>query len=111
MDNVERCTMTLIIARQWDDRIIMLADTMISDPAQPRHDIIPGKLKVIVLTSKLSIAYAGRSTQALDAIRKAWSIVYQDSDLQGILEYLRHTTSSGDVRFPCCITLCRASPL
>jgi hypothetical protein len=91
--------MTLVIARQWGDRIIMLSDTMVSYYTKPRPDIIPGHLKVIVLTHKLSIAYAGDVDKALDTIRKTWRMACQGTNLLEVLEYLRQVTSSGDVEF------------
>jgi hypothetical protein len=91
--------MTLVIARQWGDRIVMLSDTMVSYYTKPRTDIIPGHLKVIVLTHKLSIAYAGDVDKALDTIRKTWRMACECMDLLEILEYLRQVTSSGDVDF------------
>jgi hypothetical protein len=91
--------MTLVMARQWGDRIVMLSDTMISDRNAPRSDIIPGQLKVIVLTRKLSVAYAGRANKALHTIREARRAACQGADLPDVLECLCQATSSGDVDF------------
>lgn len=93
--------MTLVVARQWVDRIVMLSDTMISDRNAPRPDIIPGQLKAIVLNSKLSVAYAGRATKALHAIRDVRKTVCQGAYLQDVLDHLYQATNrnSGDVEF------------
>lgn len=93
--------MTLVMARQWGDRIIMLSDTMICDPNEPRSDIIPGQLKAIVLSRNLSVAYAGRKNRALDAIREVRKVLCQGADLHDVLEYLCQATnrSSGPVEF------------
>ena len=46
-----------------------MSDTMISDSEGTRDNIIPGRLKTIVLDHALTISYAGPSIQALDRIR------------------------------------------
>jgi hypothetical protein len=63
--------MTFVAARRFGDRIVIAADTMISDDQDARHDVIPGRLKAVVLNSRMSVAYAGRPNQAIDAIRAA----------------------------------------
>jgi len=47
-----------------------MSDTMISDREQVRDNIIPGRLKSVVINEWLTVSYAGLSTQAIDAIRK-----------------------------------------
>jgi hypothetical protein len=84
--------MTIVIARKWGDRIVMLSDTMISDRTAARPDIIPGQLKAIVLTPKLSVAYAGRAGKALDTIRKVRGAAREGADLPDMLESLRQVT-------------------
>jgi hypothetical protein len=84
--------MTIVIARKWGDRIVMLSDTMISDRTAACPDIIPGQLKAIVLTPKLSVAYAGRAGKALDTIRKVWGAAREGADLPDMLESLRQVT-------------------
>jgi hypothetical protein len=95
--------MTLVMARQWDDRIIMLSDTLISDRNAPHRDIIPGQLKAIMLSHNLSVAYAGWANRALHVIREVRTAVCQGSDLhlQDVLEHLCQATnrSNGDVDF------------
>jgi hypothetical protein len=93
--------MTLIMARQLGDRIIMHSDSMISDPNAPRSDIIPGQLKAIVLTPQLSVAYAGLVQKALPTIREARRMARQGTTLRDVVEYLRQATiaHSGAVDF------------
>jgi hypothetical protein len=86
--------MTIVIARQWGDRIIINSDTMVSDRNAARPNIIPGQLKAIVLTPKLSVAYAGRSGKALDTIRKVREAAREGADLRDMLDSLQEATGA-----------------
>jgi len=61
--------MTLVAAKKFGERILVMSDTMISDCDGTRDNIIPGRLKTIVLNTTLTISYAGLSIQAIDCIR------------------------------------------
>lgn len=63
--------MTFVAAKRFGDRILILGDTMVSDLTGTRHDVIPGQLKIVVISTTLTIAFAGLVHQALDAIRMA----------------------------------------
>lgn len=86
--------MTFVVAQQFDDRILIAADTMISiapeektgNDRAPRPDIIPGRLKAIVLAPYISVAYAGAADLAVKAIRAAKQAL---ADGQGIREVER----------------------
>jgi hypothetical protein len=51
--------MTVVIGRRFGDAMVILSDTMISDSNTGRDNIIPGRLKAIIVADRLSIAYAG----------------------------------------------------
>ena len=57
--------MTVVIGKRFGDTIVLLSDTMIADANSGRNNAIPGRLKAIVVTDRLSIAYAGHSNPAL----------------------------------------------
>jgi hypothetical protein len=63
--------MTTAIGKRFGDRIVIASDTMISDPREGRPSIIPGRLKTLVLSSQVSVSYAGRVVQAVDAVKRA----------------------------------------
>ncbi|MDO8411737.1 MAG: hypothetical protein Q7S93_16920 [Phenylobacterium sp.] len=67
--------MTFVIARRFGDRIIMAADTMITDQQTGKSDVIPGQLKAIILNNRVSMAYAGWSEVGLQAARAAKGIL------------------------------------
>ena len=69
--------MTIIIGRKFKNRIVLASDTMISFADGSRPEIIPGRLKAIVLGAELSIGYANYADQAVAAIqrvKKNWDI-------------------------------------
>jgi hypothetical protein len=61
--------MTIVVAMKFDERIIVMSDTMISDPTDRADNIFPGRLKSIVINKWLTISYAGLSDQAIHIIR------------------------------------------
>lgn len=91
--------MTLVIAKQWDDRIVVISETTISDRDAARRDVIPGRLKAIVLSEQLSIAYAGIANKAVDAIRELRKQIMAETNLPRVVEYLRGKTVDGGVDF------------
>jgi hypothetical protein len=62
--------MTVVVAKRFGEHIEVLADTMISDRDRGREDAFPGRLKIIALSTDLTIAYAGHSDPALESIRR-----------------------------------------
>ncbi|MGO7019251.1 hypothetical protein [Rhizobium leguminosarum] len=73
--------MTIIIARKFKNRIVLASDTMISFADGSRPEIIPGRLKAIVLGAELSIGYANYADQAVAAIQKVkknWDVGKRD---------------------------------
>ncbi|EGW22900.1 hypothetical protein [Methylobacter tundripaludum] len=61
--------MTIVVAMKFDERILVMSDTMISDPTDRADNILPGRLKSIVINKWLTISYAGLSNQAIHIIR------------------------------------------
>lgn len=51
-------------------RIVVLSDTQITNRGSARPNILPGRLKSIVIHERMTLSYAGLSTQALDVIRR-----------------------------------------
>lgn len=61
--------MTLVAAIRNGQRIVVMSDTAISNRNAAHPNAVPGRLKSIVVSTTLTISYAGLSSQALDAIR------------------------------------------
>ena len=80
--------MTLVVARQFGDRIIVLSDTMISDPDACGSSVIPGRLKSVIVSNEMAISYAGLTNQAIDIIRDARSSFLNKKDLSEIITIL-----------------------
>jgi hypothetical protein len=59
--------MTIVAAKKTGNRIVVMSETMITNPAG--NNSLPGRLKSIVLNEWLTVSYAGLSAQAIDAIR------------------------------------------
>lgn len=94
--------MTIVASMKFLDRICVLSDTMISDPGNTTHNIIPGRLKSIVLNHWLTVSYAGLSNQAIDAVR----MLYRANNVstESAIEYLAQVskTYSGEIDFILC---------
>ncbi len=93
--------MTLVMARQFGDRICILSDSMISDREAPRDNVIPGQLKTIVLNDKISISYSGLVDHTILEIREIRKKIYKGVPLERILETLSKFTldKNGEVDF------------
>lgn len=64
--------MTIVVAMKFSDRVCVLSDTMISNREGTGNNVIPGRLKSIVINKWLTISYAGLSTQAIDTVREIY---------------------------------------
>jgi hypothetical protein len=100
--------MTLVAARKSGDRILMVSDTKLtrSDGTirsgsgdQRIHDYVPGCLKSLVLSLKLSVGYAGISAKAIRTIRALTHKIDCSLDLAGALEFLQLASRDGTVDF------------
>lgn len=80
--------MSLVMARQFGNRICILSDTMVSDSNATRDDVIPGQLKTIVLNKKLTIAYSGLVNKSIHKIRKIRGNIQNGISLESILQDL-----------------------
>jgi hypothetical protein len=60
---------TLVVALRSGTRIVVMSDTAISNRDAAHPNVVPGRLKSIVLNRTLTVSYAGLSSQALDVIR------------------------------------------
>lgn len=94
--------MTIVAARRFGQRIIVLSDTMISDVNARANNIFPGRLKSIVVNKALTVSYAGLSLQALDAIRA----IHRDpnASVHSTIEFLTATSKQfdGELEFLLC---------
>lgn len=95
-------SVTIVAARRFGQRIIVLSDTMISDANARADNILPGRVKSIVLTKTLTISYAGLSSQALDTIRA----IHRNppGSVQSVIEILaaRSRQFAGELDFLVC---------
>jgi hypothetical protein len=66
---------------------------MISDENAPRPDILPGRLKTIVIDWLVSISYAGPANQGLDAVRECSRIFRKTRNIETVLSHLRYCTT------------------
>lgn len=77
-----------MIARKFGRRVLIVSDTMISDAALGRADAIPGRLKSIILSPTVSVAYAGHSNPALHAIRAARHALLETGSVSSVTDVL-----------------------
>ena len=85
--------MTFVAAKRFGKRVIMMSDTMITDPCGTHQRIIPGQLKVIIVNPTTTIAFAGLSVQATDAIKDARCRLMAGASMAEIERELATTTT------------------
>ncbi|MDF0488641.1 hypothetical protein PX554_10910 [Sphingomonas sp. H39-1-10] len=84
--------MTFVAAKCFGESIVIASDTMISRPAGASHDMLPGRLKIVIVSSKVTIAFAGLINQSIDAIREVRRLILTGGLLSGVEEILRRAT-------------------
>jgi hypothetical protein len=84
--------MTIVVARKYAQRVAILSDTMISDRSAKKHNVLPGRLKAVILSPTMSVAYCGLPDQAIDVIRAARKVLVEQG-IDGAVECLRRATS------------------
>ena len=93
--------MTLVAARVFGERIIVMSDSLIDDPNATRINILPGRLKSVALHRDLCISYSGRAGPALAAIRQVHASFRTSDDLADAIDQLSANPfcRSGDTDF------------
>jgi len=84
--------LTVGLARRFGDRILIIADTMITPiplESAAKNDLIPGQVKAAVLTDDVSVAYAGSVWHAVPALQQAAQIARCGGRTEDIIEPLR----------------------
>jgi hypothetical protein len=97
-----------VIAKRRQDEILLLADTMISDPRTTSPDIrpgrlrmndtIPGRLKLVTIGECVTVAYAGNADPAGPVIKKARCKLYRVG-LESASEVLQLASQEYDLDF------------
>lgn len=103
--------MTVVIAKQFGERIITMWDSMISDASERGPDIFPARLKAIVVSERLTIFYCGLSNLAVATIRAIAKDV-RELSLDDILDWLASESKShiGEIDFYCRFPLPQSAP-
>jgi hypothetical protein len=90
--------MTLVVAAQFGSRLLVFSDTMISNRSTG-NDIIPGRLKSVVINGTLSISYSGEADRALDSVRRIHKNNAIYKDVQDVVVVLAQTSARCDCDF------------
>jgi hypothetical protein len=64
-------SMTIVIAARRDEEVLLLADTMIGNRGERRNDVVPGRLKIVTIGPRVTVALAGNADSADVALRPA----------------------------------------
>jgi hypothetical protein len=85
--------MTFVVAKRFGERILIASDTMISDLEGTRHDVIPGRLKAVILDPKTTVAYSGLPDQGIDAVRQAKELLSAGRAITDVEQMLAAATA------------------
>lgn len=85
--------MTIVVGQKFGSRIIILSDTMISDGETAKPLVIPGRLKALVLSEDISVAYAGHANQCHDVAITCYDMVRSGASVADMVEFLRNQTA------------------
>ncbi|WP_157158798.1 hypothetical protein [Bradyrhizobium genomosp. III] len=90
--------MTVGLARRFGDRMLIATDTMIHDEAAAERNLIPGRVKAIVLCEDVSVAYAGTVGHALPAVQEAAAIARGGRRIEDVIKPLRNASAESAAR-------------
>ncbi|WP_131803251.1 MULTISPECIES: hypothetical protein [unclassified Mesorhizobium] len=90
--------MTIVIALRRDEEILLMADTKVTDANSTGPNIIPGRLKIVTIGPRVSVAFAGNADPAGVALREARKELQHDG-LVPAVEVLKQYSSDGTVDF------------
>jgi hypothetical protein len=88
--------LTIVIAKKEGEVAWLLSDTMISDASSVDQNTIPGRLKAVVLSNELSVAYAGDADPAWGDIVACHCMLMRGATTTEVIEVLRR----GSIRTP-----------
>jgi hypothetical protein len=77
--------------------MVIATDTMITDKDEGRADSIPGRLKGIVLSPYVSVAYAGHADPAVFTIRRAHQRLLETGNVREAAKLLIEASSRSDI--------------
>lgn len=94
--------MTIVVAQQFGDRIVIMADTMVTRNGSILRstkgaEVLPGNLKIVVLSLSLTVAYAGVVDDALKALRHVRS--GESLAIDDVIPILVSASRGGDTDF------------
>lgn len=88
--------MTLVVGSVEARGVRLICDSQISRPDAPHDDVIPGRLKLVLLDFNTCIGFAGQPDVAIDAIRLARHTEDYDSLAGALLEVNRRSHNRVD---------------
>jgi hypothetical protein len=89
---------TIVIGRRLGNEVLLLSDTMIGNPHGTGPEIFPGRLKLVTVGGRLTVAFAGNADPAIVVIRVARQVLRSHGVLAAI-ECLRGESGKGETDF------------
>lgn len=102
--------MTLAVALRVGSKVVIHSDTLITDDNWAHPEVLPGRLKTLVLSKNLTVAYSGLAVQAVDSLRKPW--LRATESLSSVTDHLAETAAKhgGKVEYLVCSHLEHPKP-
>ncbi|NML76248.1 hypothetical protein HHL25_19115 [Rhizobium sp. S-51] len=95
--------MTVVIAQIRNEEILVLADTKVQDRQETGPDTMPGRLKIVTLGHRFTVAFAGAADPAHLAVKEAAKLVAL-KQFEHAIECLKSWSNKHDIEPP---RLCR----
>jgi hypothetical protein len=96
--NAGNILVTIVIAQRRGDEVLLLGDTMIGNRGQTGPNVLPGRLKVVTIGPRVTVAFAGDADPAGVAIQAARRAL-RDDGLLAAIEGLKRESSNGQTDF------------
>ncbi|MDR7031257.1 hypothetical protein [Rhizobium rosettiformans] len=90
--------MTVVIAQIRNEEILVLADTKVQDRQETGPDTMPGRLKIVTLGHRFTVAFAGAADPAHLAVKEAAKLVAL-KQFEHAIECLKSWSNKHDIDF------------
>ncbi|MGJ4859506.1 hypothetical protein ACN6KF_005533 [Labrys sp. La1] len=90
--------MSVVIAQIRNEEILVQADTKVEDPKETGPDTMPGRLKIVTLGNRFTVAFAGAADPAHIAIRQLAKLI-SAKEFEGAIECLKGWSRQHDIDF------------
>lgn len=90
--------MTIVIVKRVNENVLLMGDTKVTDPNGTAPEVWPGRLKIVTIAPRVTIAFAGLADPADVALREA-AKYFRNSDHSAGIDTVKRYSRDFDIDF------------